>query len=331
MTIRTPSIKQNTDEGIIPEKIPSAGLLKAHISPQKPVLTSYKGGSLSKLSFPKESNKVSGESARKGGGGRKAVKGLSNPSRLRFLREMARIDFSKIKGRGLFVTLTYPQDEWPPDPKLWKRQRQKFNQRLERKYGKIAGFWRLELRGKDGSFNPHFHMFLVLDMPRISNKALADIRAFAANAWYEVCGKVDDDHLLAGTQVKRVGSRRDWDRLTRYVGKKEKLQDESLCTGRVWGIWGKDLLPIEREVVEVEMEDAFKLRRWVRRLAGKKRGVGPLLQQHVFIRYDENLTRVLNYLDKSDKSAHVPRLSALRTSTSPPEKVTSRSSCSILI
>ncbi len=205
----------------------------------------------------------------------------------------------------LFVTLTYPENKWSPEPKVWKRSLQKFRQRLERKYGEIAGFWRLELASDDGNLRPHFHLLLVLDQVRISNKALANFRAFIANAWYEASGKISDDHLLAGTQVLRVRSQQDWLRLTKYIGKKEKLQDSSLKTSNAWGVWRDDLLPIEREVVEINLADAIRIRRWMRRLAGKKRGVGPLLQQQVFIRY-ENMKRLLTYLtvqeDKSDNS-----------------------------
>ncbi len=211
------------------------------------------------------------------------------------------MNFSKIQGRVLFVTLTFPKDSYCSDPKMLKRNLQKFRQRLERKYDGIAGFWRLELYGKDGSLNPHLHILLVLDHVRISNKALANFRAFLANAWYEVCGKISDDHLLAGTQVKRVKSQKDWLCLTKYIGKKEKLQNESLATGRVWGVWSKDLLPIELETVKIDEADGYKIRRWMRRLAGKRRGMGLLLQQQVFIRY-ENMTRLLNYLqDQKDK------------------------------
>ncbi len=144
---------------------------------------------------------------------------------------------------------------------------------------------------------------MYLDQARISNKVLAEFRAFVANAWYEICGKISDDHLLAGTQVKRVRSRRDWEHLTKYIGKKEKLQDKSLMTGRVWGVWSKDLLPIELETVKINEADGYKIRRWMRRLAGKRRGMGPLLQQHVFIRY-ENMHRLLTYLTvQQDKSS----------------------------
>ncbi len=283
------NVSQSNDSNV------SSGLFKAHNSPDSFQITSAVGGSLSTLTFPRKHKKLDSGTSRIGGGKRAMVKGLSNPSRLRFMRELASVNFSKIQGRELFATLTFPRDKWLPDPKIWKRNRQNLKQRLDRKYGKTSGFWRLELHGKDGSLHPHFHLLLVLDQTRISNKALADIRAFVANAWYEVCGKISDDHLLAGTQVTKVGSRRDWDHLTKYIAKKEKLQDESLMTGRVWGVWSKDLLPIEHETVQISLADAIRIRRWMRRLAGKKKGVGPLLQQQVFIRY-ENMKRLLEFL-----------------------------------
>jgi hypothetical protein len=288
----------------------SSGLFKAQNSPDTFQITSAIGGSLSKLTYPIKHKKEGSVSTSRGDRRRKAIKGFSNSSRLRFMREMANVDFSKIQGRVLFATLTYPRDKWSLDSKIWKRDLQKFKYRLDRKYGKTSGFWRLELHGKDGSLHPHFHLLLVLDQTRISNKALADIRAFVANAWYEVCGKISDDHLLAGSQVIRVKSRRDWDHLIRYVAKKEKLQDESLTTGRVWAVWSKDLLPIEFEVVEVRREDAFKIRRWMRRLAGKRRGMGLLLEQKVFIRY-ENMVRLLAYL-KADHDQQEEQMCLLR-------------------
>jgi hypothetical protein len=87
---------------------------------------------------------------------------------------------------------------------------------------------------------------------RLSHEALTEFRGFVAEAWYEACGRTSDDHLSAGTQVKRIQSRRDWDRLSKYVAKKEELQEEeeeepqkqSVSTGRMWGKWNKDLFPI---------------------------------------------------------------------------------------
>jgi hypothetical protein len=129
----------------------SPGLLKAHISPQsispEAELSYAEGGSLAKLSFSKEESDAVSEhlfststSKKRGGGIRSEVRGLSRQSRLRFLRELASIDFRKCAGKIQFITLAYPSDRCPSDPESWKRYLQKFKQRLQRRYGKIPGF-----------------------------------------------------------------------------------------------------------------------------------------------------------------------------------------------
>jgi hypothetical protein len=47
---------------------------------------------------------------------------------------------------------------------------------------------------------------------------------------------------------------------------------------------GKNLLPVTWETVKVSIKDAYKIRRWFRRLA-KMRGRGHLHRLTVFIRY----------------------------------------------
>ncbi len=153
-------IKEDTSQNTI-----SPGLFNPHNSPNTFQITSAVGGSLSTLT-PRKDKKLGSGTSRIGGGDREAVRGLSDSSRLRFLRELAKINFSKIKGRALFVTLTFPKDKWSPDHKNWKRNLQKLKQRLDRKYGKISGFWRLELHSKDGSLHPHFHSLMVLSTNR---------------------------------------------------------------------------------------------------------------------------------------------------------------------
>lgn len=335
---------------------PSHGLFKAHISPidtspeansPEAKLEYAEGGSLAKLSFAKEeSDAVSPnlfstttpKKKKKGGGKRNEVRGLSRQSRLRLLRELASIDFRKCAGKVQVVTLTYPAAKCPDDPDQWKRHLQKFKQRLERRYEKIPGFWRLELRrGDPSALHPHFHLLLFMDK-RLSHKELTEFRGFVAKSWYEACGKLSEDHLLAGTQVKRVQSRRDWGRLTKYLAKKEELQEHSsstgtpsddqlvvgtrvetirsrrgwgragryvakkeelqkeqpLPTGRVWGMWNKDLLPITWREVELPLKEAMNTRRVFRRVARAKRGRGTLHTQQVFIR-NETVTRYLDW------------------------------------
>jgi hypothetical protein len=60
--------------------------------------------------------------------------------------------------------------------------------------------------------------------------------------------------------------------MERYVAKPEQFP-EGVETGRVWGVWGKNLLPVTWETVKVSIKDTYKTRRVYRRLA-KMRGKG---------------------------------------------------------
>jgi hypothetical protein len=77
------------------------------------------------------------------------------------------------------------------------------------------------------------------------------------------------------------------------MAKPEKFP-EGLQTGRIWGIWNKELLPIRWETVEVSLRDAFRIRRIYRKLA-KKKGSGSLCRITVFVRH-ENVVRLLKFL-----------------------------------
>jgi hypothetical protein len=79
----------------------------------------------------------------------------------------------------------------------------------------------------------------------------------------------------------------------RYVARPEEFP-EGLETGRIWGIWNENLLPIQRETVEVSLKDAFKIRRIYRKLARRKVS-GSLRRITVFVRH-ENVVRLLKFL-----------------------------------
>ena len=88
-----------------------------------------------------------------------------------------------------------------------------------------------------------------------------------------------------------------WSRETSYMEKyvaKPEVFPEGVETGRVWGVWSDDLLPIRWETVKVTLEDAFRIRRWFRRLA-KMGGRGSLHRLTVFVRH-ENVVRLLEFL-----------------------------------
>ena len=69
---------------------------------------------------------------------------------------------------------------------------------------------------------------------------------------------------------------------------------EGLDTGRIWGVWNEELLPVQWETVQVSLRDAFRIRRIYRKLARRK-GSGSLCRITVFIRH-ENVGRLLEFL-----------------------------------
>ncbi len=81
--------------------------------------------------------------------------------------------------------------------------------------------------------------------------------------------------------------------MERYEAKPEQFP-EGVVTGRVWGVWSEDLLPVQWETVQVSLKDAYRIRRIYRRLA-KMRGRGNLHSLTVFVRY-ESVVRLLKFL-----------------------------------
>jgi hypothetical protein len=254
-------------------------------------VSSSVGGSVSTLSFEetKASNRLRPRKHR-GGGIRDRVRGFSRASRRNLLRRLASINrkaFRAFKGRMIFVTLTYP-GEYPQDPLLCKGHLKALRKRLQREYGPFAAFWRLGIQRRAAW---HFHLLLFVGS---SVGSIGELRRFISSSWYEVTGKVSEGHLRAGTRVETI---RKWKEATsyveRYIAKPEEFP-EGLQTGRIWGVWHEEFLPIQWETVEVSLRDAFRIRRVYRRLAERK-GSGSLHSITVFVRY-ENVVRLLEFL-----------------------------------
>ena len=247
------------------------------------------GGSLSQISFQaREGRNRTGQTYCGGIKGR--VRGFSRVSRRNLLRKFASINrtsFRTYKGRVVSVTLTYPH-VYPEDPEACKRHLKSLCKRLKRRFGDFAGFWRMGIQRRGAC---HFHLLLFVPS---SPGLLANLRYFVSSSWYEVCGKVSEGHLLAGTRVDEI---RTWRRATsyaeRYMAKEEEFP-EGLETGRIWGVWSEQILPMQWETVKVSLNDAFRIRRVYRRLARRKR-TSSLHRITVFIRY-ENVLRLLVFL-----------------------------------
>jgi hypothetical protein len=193
----------------------------------------------------------------------------------------------------IFVTLTYP-GEYPEDPELCKRHLKALRKRLQREFKSFAAFWRLGIQQR-GAW--HFHLLLFVG-PSIG--PIGELRRFISSSWYEVTGKISEGHLRAGTRVEAV---KKWKQATSYVERymaKPEVFPEGLETGRIWGVWSAELLPVQWETVEVSLRDAFKIRRIYRKLA-KKKGIGSLRSITVLVRH-ENVLRLLEFLSSWDTS-----------------------------
>jgi hypothetical protein len=254
-------------------------------------VSSAVGGSVSSISFEdyRTKNQVCPRIDHPGGT-KGRIKGFSRVSRRNLLRRLASINrraFRASRARVIAITLTYPH-QYPEDPDTCKGHLKAFRKRLERRYGSFAAFWRMGIQ-KRGAW--HFHLLLFAPP---SFGTLPALRDSVASCWYEVCGKVSEGHLRAGTHVNKV---RNWRKATSFAEKylaKEEQFPEDMETGRVWGRWNKDLLPVRWETIQVSLRDAYRIRRVFRKLA-RIRSNGSLLRLTVFVRY-ENVIHLLEFL-----------------------------------
>jgi hypothetical protein len=254
-------------------------------------VSSSVGGSVSTLSFEDTTPRnYWNPPTRRGGGIRDKVRGFSKTSRRNLLRRLACINrsaFRAFKGRLISITLTYPH-EYPDDPEVCKNHLKALRKRLQREYGTFAAFWRLGIQRR-GAW--HFHLLLFVGS---SVGQVGELRRFISSSWYEVTGKVSEGHLRAGTRVEAV---KKWKQVTSYVERymaKPEAFPEGLQTGRIWGVWNQELLPVRWETVQVSLKDAFRIRRIYRKLA-KRKGSGSLRCITVFVRYG-NVVRLLEFL-----------------------------------
>jgi hypothetical protein len=107
--------------------------------------------------------------------------------------------FRSYEDRVFSITLTYPH-EWPEDPDYCKKHLKALYKRLTRMYGPFVGFWRLGIQRWAAW---HFH--LLLFVPPCFGK-VKELCHFIASSWYEICRRVSEGHLLAGTHVEEVRS-----------------------------------------------------------------------------------------------------------------------------
>lgn len=214
--------------------------------------------------------------AQRGGGKRGRVRGFSRASRKRLLDRLASLDVQQAPGQrfvGQFLTLTYAGLECDlPVADALHRDVDVFLKAFLRLYPGASGAWRLEFDSKGSrTYNPHFHL-IILGVPWVDR---GRVRAI----WNRVAGNPQ------GSPSTDVGGIRSWRGLLHYAAKyvskvsgSGSLVYGSYLTGRIWGWFNDDALPLaDLSIVEGlgGLEWFYDLRRLARRSwSGVPRGRG---------------------------------------------------------
>lgn len=221
------------------------------------------------------------------------ISGFSRESRKRLL-DLLNMIRSDALSSGLFMTLTYP-DAFPTDAARWKRDLDVFLKRLKRAHPGAVVVWRLEwkerLSGQNaGQVAPHFHL-IALGIPWMDLQWLGQ-------SWYETVGSGDVRHLGAGTQAQRIRNRRGiLYYAAKYVGK--VAESPEFWTGRVWGVVGRDLLPVLLVTYVLTWDQFYRVRRvlrcWLEKKTGRKARAKLRGQGMTAYLGDDHLRRVLTW------------------------------------
>jgi hypothetical protein len=288
-------IAHNEDSRTVDDPEPSGFSEEFHIAPlavsdEEVPLRFAQRGAYAELKLPRRVKARSPFRGRKRR--RPQIKGYSRASRLRLCRTLASIPRDS---KALFITLTYPKGCHKDTVAAKRHDLQAFKKQFERQYGKHAAVWRMEFC--DGI--PHFHLLVFFPKHLVISKALlTEIREWVARTWWEVCGRISEEHLRAGTSVERP---RSLVRTMKYISKAEPSQISSSPgegppqdAGRRWAVWRQELLPIVWVETRVSLEDAFQLRCILRKHLGLKHRPGVVVFR-VFVR-DDHVTRLLEFL-----------------------------------
>lgn len=237
-----------------------SGLSKLHILPHIASMKLWLTGRLIKVT---KSGVCMGvvSSCRRG-----KVKAFGKNHRRRLLYKLGMIDKSIVPD---FVSLTYP-GRYEGDVESAKRDLNVLNKRMTRLGA--AAIWRLEWKVRQsgesvGLSVPHFHMFVW----RPAGWTRKDYMRWVTQAWYEVVGSCQADHLKAGTRVEYM---RSWHGVScyaaKYIGKVDESAVPENC-GRQWGVINRKLIPwsemVHQSITDQECDKAFKL---FEEIVGKK-------------------------------------------------------------
>lgn len=244
------------------EEAGAPGLLTAHISTQAHLEIWPEG---SKIIVKRKNEYFKGSGANLDNK-RGTISGFSRGSRRRFQRTLAETNRNIIP---LFSTLTFPDEyhQHIKNPAHWKAILNRLYARFERKFKSGAYFWREEMQDRKsgkyiGEYFPHFHLL-------VYGVDLHEFRSWLAENWYEVCGKLSEAHLKAGTQTKMLSSVREvFSYVSKYMAKEGV---HNLNTGRIWGVARAENIPwVQALLIPLTENEAITLIRYMRRYARLK-------------------------------------------------------------
>ena len=192
-------------------------------------------------------------------GKRKQVSEFTKSARLRMLKSVAKVDWSRV-GRSLFITLTYPDDKCDRRPCDRNRDKYLFTRSMENYLGRKVGvLWRIEWvprksGSRIGSMECHVHL-IVFDCRFLP---IENVRCWWRSALRAVGPIVVwIDKIEGGRDVGKY--------IAKYCGKisegnRSLVYASYLNTGRHWGIQRRGLIPwCERTVTRLTEKRHIRL------------------------------------------------------------------------
>lgn len=131
------------------------------------------------------------------------------------------------------ITLTYPK-EYPRDGSKVKQDLRRFLAAWRRYTRGADHLWFLEFQARGA---PHVHILTDYPCPA-GREARKNLRTWVIHKWYDICGRLDPKHLLAGTRTERLRSLEGGARYAvKYATKmrQKAVPEDYRNVGRFWG------------------------------------------------------------------------------------------------
>ena len=185
------------------------------------------------------------------------VNGLSKKSRRKLFNYILRLEN---RPGFYFVTLTYSKD-YDTNYETWKKQLHRLYSSLLYHYPKMGFLWKLEFQQRGA---PHFH--LLMYVPSIPERQ--ELRDLIRNSWYRIVGIKSKSFRQWGTDVKEVKDIKGSGFYLAMYQTKDTYIPEDMKTGRMWGVYGRNKMPMSEQGTDVLSLDKYRIlkricRKWV--------------------------------------------------------------------